>query len=195
MNKIYSQFSLYSNEFSLHQVNNLLKRESQFEGFKKKVFKINPSLSDYAEIALRKISQTIQDDQFIHGLLGKHYERGYGTLVSTDKRLMFIDAGDYQGFVFKETIPLENISSIDFSSSDNTIVITTAKKNIKIEAEEYGPSFCEAVHQLMNCSGKMDIPDISVILDLVERLGALRQSNILTDEEFSQEKAKLFSKI
>lgn len=199
MNKIYSEFSSYSNEFSLYQVNTLLRKESEFEEFKTGLFKINPSLSEYSWTALRKIFRITHDDQLIHAIFGKHYQRGYGTLVSTNKKLIFIDAGDYLNIVFKEVIPLENITSIDFSSSNNSITIITSQKNINVESEnpEYGASFFEAINKLMSNLGKSEPKDqsVSTILDLVERLGKLRQSNILTDEEFSQEKAKLFSKL
>lgn len=199
MNKIYREFSLYSNEFSLYQVRTLLKKESQFEEFKTVLFRINPSLSDYSDIALRKIFRMVNDERFIHGIFGKHDQRGYGTLISTDKRLIFIDAGNDFSFVFKEIIPLKNITSIDFSSSNNLITISTSEKNIIVGSENqgYGADFCEAVQQLLGNSDdtKPQEQSASGILDMIERLGILRQSNILTDAEFSKEKAKLFNKI
>lgn len=199
MNKIYSEFSLYSNEFSLHQVNTLFRKESEFEAFKTDLFKINSSFADYSDTALRKIFKAVNEDQLIHGIFGKHFQRGYGTLVATDKRLIFIDAGDYITFVFKESIPLENITSIEFSLSNNVITIIASGKNVEIETDgpQYTDSFCDAVKRFINNSGEADVQEYSasVILDLIERLGKLKQNGILTDEEFLKEKAKLFSKL
>lgn len=199
MNKIYSGFSSNCNEFSLYQVRTLLKKEAGFREFMAHLFKVNPSLSDYSETALRKIYRTIYEDELIHGIFAKHYKRGYGTFVATDKRLIFIDAGDYLSFAFKETIPLENVTSIDFLPSDNTIVIITPQKDIKLEPEnqEQGAAFCEAVSHLMANQGET-VPQeqsVTTILDLIERLGTLKQNGILTEQEFSQEKIKLFNKL
>lgn len=199
-NKIYSGFSSNSNEFSLYQVKTLLKKEVEFREFVTKLFKANSTLSDYSETTLRKIFRAINDDKLIHGIFGKHFERGFGTLILTDKRLIFIDAGDYLTFAFKETIALDLISSIDFSLSDNVITITISQKTIKIETDtpEYMAPFCDAVNGfIQNSSKEADTQDysVSVILDLVERLGKLRQNGILTEDEFSAEKAKLFSKL
>ena len=199
VNKIYSDFSSNCHEFSLYQVRTLLKKEAEFREFMMKLSKLNPTLSDYSEVAFRKIFRTINDDQLIHGIFGKHYERGFGTLVSTDKKLIFIDAGDYLSFAFKEIIPLDSITSIDFSPSNNILTIITFQKNIEVEAEshEYGNAFCIAVNQLINNTKKADPREYSIseTLDLIERLGKLRQNGILTEEEFANEKAKLFDKL
>ncbi|MCS4304726.1 PH domain-containing protein [Chryseobacterium sp. BIGb0232] len=199
MNKIYREFSLYSNEFSLYQVRTLLKKESQFEEFKTVLFRINPSLSDYSDIALRKIFRMVNDERFIHGIFGKHDQRGYGTLISTDKRLIFIDAGNDFSFVFKEIISLKNITSIDFSSSNNLITISTSEKNIIVGSENqgYGADFCEAVQQLLGNSDetKPQEQSASGILDMIERFGKLKENGILTHEEFTDQKKKLLDKL
>lgn len=196
LDRIYNGFSLNSNQFSIHQVKRLLKKELDVRQLKTDIFKINPSLSDYSGSALWNLFEVIQQEKLIHIIFGKHNQRGYGTFVSTDKRLIFIDAGADE-IIFKEVIALGNIISIDFSSLNNIITVVIPQKVIEIELDypQYGLPFCEAVNQLINNAVKIDTTEVSAIFDLVERLGKLRQSNILTEEEFSKEKAKLFSKI
>ncbi|MGE8552592.1 MAG: PH domain-containing protein [Chryseobacterium jejuense] len=196
MDKIYNGFSLNSNQFSIHQAKRLLKKELDVRQLKTDIFKINPSLSDYSGSALWDLFETVQEDKLTHIVFGKHNQRGYGTFVSTDKRLIFIDAGNDE-IIFKEVVALEDMSSIDFSPLTNIITVTISSRVIEITLDhpQYGLPFCEAVRQLINNSRKINTTEVTAILDLVERLGKLRQSNILTEEEFLQEKAKLFSKI
>ncbi|MDN3692877.1 PH domain-containing protein [Chryseobacterium tructae] len=174
----------------------MLKKGSDVHQFKTEIFRINPNLPDYSGVVLWGVFETIQYEKLMHIVFGKHDQRGYGTLISTDKRLIFIDAG-IDEVLFKESIFLEDINSINFSPSNNIMTIVIPQKTIEIELDhpQSGVPFCEVVHQLISRSKKMEIPDISIILDLVERLGTLKQKGILTDEEFSQEKAKLFSKL
>ncbi|SDI88758.1 PH domain-containing protein [Chryseobacterium jejuense] len=196
LDKVYRGFSLNSSQFSVHQAKRLLKKERNVRQFKTDVLKINPSLSDYSGSALWDIFETIQEDKLIHIVFGKHRQRGYGTFVSTDKRLIFIDAGTDE-IIFKEVVALEDMSSIDFSPLTNIITVSISSRVIEITLDhpQYGLPFCEAVRQFINNSRKINTTEVTAILDLVERLGKLRQSNILTEEEFLQEKAKLFSKI
>lgn len=196
LDKIYNGFSLNSNQFTIHQAKRLLKKELDVRQLKADISKINPSLSNYSGSALWNLFEVIQQEKLIHIVFGKHNQRDYGTFVSTDKRLIFMDAGTDE-IVFKEVMALEDINSIDFSSLNNTITVVLSQKIVEIELDhpQYGLSFCEAVHQLINNLLKINTTEVSTIFDLIEKLGALRQCNILTEKEFSKEKAKLFSKI
>ncbi len=141
----------------------------------------------------------------IEGYIGKMFGKGKdeqfnGELILTNTRVVFIS----KTWLREEfrAIPIERISSVDFSSGLMAKSITFVSNNDSIEFTTLGKvenlnDFHDKVEDLRGniSSGSNQNQTTVDIPSQIKKLADLRDSGILTNEEFEQKKSELLSKM
>lgn len=149
------------------------------------------------------IAEEEEIDNMVGGIYGKTSLLDIGgLLVSTNRRLFFVDKGLYGLQV--EDFPLDTISSIGYESHilSGAIVINTFGNSAAITnivPKTYARIFAEFVRdklwKLKNQSVQTNTKTEPNILEQIEKLGKLKESGILSEEEFTEQKKKLLHKL
>jgi hypothetical protein len=136
---------------------------------------------------------------FSYGYKGKPMGKGseqqkFGALIITNERAVFFRKG-FLGETF-ESIPINNISAVDVSGGivNHDVRIATSNKDLSFRSteKELFNNCTEAIENLRGQQKKETSrqPDN---IDQLERLAALRDSGVLTEEEFSEKKKQILS--
>lgn len=139
----------------------------------------------------------------LEGILKKVHTRamnGIGMVIATDRRIIFFRKSII-GTITKEEIPIEKVSSASHRKGllTSSIAITTSSNDAIIEGcnNKEAAVFNDAVQKLISkLSQKASAPAVAPALSNVEqleRLFELKQKGIITDEEFTAQKAKLMA--
>jgi hypothetical protein len=137
--------------------------------------------------------------EIMDNIVGGFYNKSKGILVSTNRRLLFIDKGLIYGLKV-EDFPLDKISSISYETGIITgkIRIYTSGNTTEIDYVEKNSAkiFAEFVRDKLSSPKQPDVhtPQQSM-LDQLEKLAKLRDSGIITDDEFSEQKRKILEKL
>lgn len=152
---------------------------------------------------LKDLPNILSDNEVIDHIIRGSYNDGIGLLVCTKRRVVFIDRGMVYGLKV-EDFPLSKINSIQYEkgvllsklkiqTSGNTTVIDNIVLEEAIE-------FVKVVNDNMeNKSNNQTIvqvqPKESDVFEKLEKLQKLKESGILTDEEFELKKIELLNQI
>ena len=123
-----------------------------------------------------------------------------GILVSTNRRLVFIDKGLLYGLKV-EDFPLDKITSIQYETGIlmGKIKIHTSGNIAEIDNIEKASTrnFSEFVRNKLSQPTKTTDTNNSQpdILTQIEKLGKLKDSGIITEDEFIEQKKKLLEKL
>ena len=121
-------------------------------------------------------------------------------MASTNRRLIFIDKGLLYGLKV-EDFPLDKITSIQYETGliFGEVKIHTSANIAKIEQVDKNTArkFAEFVREKLsqpknNATTNSSQPDI---IEQIERLAKLKESGILSEEEFIEQKKKLLEKL
>lgn len=132
------------------------------------------------------------------------YSGGNGILIATDRRLVFIDKGMIYGLKV-EDFPYDKLTSIQyetglllakitlFTSGNRALIDNVDKKQAR--------TFSEAVRERLSAPKVTVAPAAAVapisgddeIITKLERLAKLRDSGILTDSEFAEQKQRILN--
>ncbi len=163
------------------------------------IARINPLISNEKEI--RELPEILHSDEVIENIVAGSYKGGFGVLVATDKRLVFVDKGMLWGSKV-EDFPYDRINSIQYETGMlmGTIKIHASgnKADIQNVANTLIKDFAEFVR--LKISSKSDVsfepkqPAVDMLSQL-EHLAKLRDQGILTEEEFNEQKAKILNKL
>lgn len=163
----------------------------------------NLNLSNVSSFLGRKeineLPNILAENEFVDNIVQGTYNNGQGILVSTNRRLVFIDKGLIYGLKV-EDFPLDKISSIQYETGliFGEIKIHTTGNLAKIENIEKASArnFSEFVRNKLS-QPKESNSQISQpsILDQIEKLAKLKENGILSEDEFSEQKKKLLEKL
>jgi Bacterial PH domain/Short C-terminal domain len=159
--------------------------------------------------ALREINELpkiLWVDEDVEKAVSGVYESGYGLLVATNKRLIFVDKGFSSLRV--EDFPYDKITSIHYKTGrffgDITIFVSGNKATMKnIPKGEVG-SFTEyvrarttAIHVSANpiTSPPTQQPPALDIPEQIGKLAKLKEHGLLTEDEFQSKKQELLSRL
>lgn len=164
---------------------------------------LNLPTTDFLKFGMNEIKELpniLNTDEVIDNLVvGSFDDKKIGLLISTNRRLLFVDKGILYGLKV-EDFPLKSITSIQYSTgilmgeikihcSGNTATITNVEKKSTRHFAEYVRN---RLSQTTN-----DTPVIHTtptdIYDQLEKLGKLKENGIITEEEFQQQKSKLLN--
>jgi hypothetical protein len=154
---------------------------------------------------IKELPSILWEDEHIERLVqGSYSGAGTGLLVSTNKRLVFVDKGMTKLKV--EDFPYDKISSIQYKtgmmlgeitiySSGNKAEIKNVDKGqcrnfaesvrARVTATTEHASYKEPAGQAADAGGD--------VVSQIERLGRLREQGLLTDEEFQAQKQKILA--
>jgi hypothetical protein len=144
------------------------------------------------------------EDETILGAVQGHYNDRAGLLVATQRRVIFVDKG--WASLRVEDFPYANITSIQYSTGmvfgEIIIFASGNKARITQLAKAETVAFADLARNHINqlsAPSPLSQPAPGVLdpaeqrLAMLERLAQLRQQGILTDEEFSAQKAKILA--
>jgi hypothetical protein len=150
---------------------------------------------------IKELPDILWENENIEKIVQGIYNGGNGILVCTNNRLIFIDKGLLYGLRV-EDFPMEKISSIQYSTgllmgkltiyaSGNKAVIDGVEKT---QVRVFGDYVTNKINsQKSNKKDSSDNSDNDDIVTKLERLAALKEKGILTEEEFLTQKSKILN--
>ncbi|MBB6370262.1 PH domain-containing protein [Chryseobacterium shigense] len=156
---------------------------------------INPTI--FARKEIRALPEVLSENERIVYLVeGRNKLTNHHIiLVATERRLIFVDKEFMYGLKVEDfsydkvsSIQYEKslmLASIDIHISDNILEIDNVGKY-------YAELFCEKVRDFMaQPKENFQIKSEPTVLDKLEQLGRLKESGILSEEEFTEQKRRL----
>ena len=149
---------------------------------------------------INELPEILNMDESIDNIIQGFYNNGSGILVSTNRRLIFIDKGLIYGLKV-EDFPLDKITSIQYETgmllgkvkihtSGNTANIENVDKNSARKFAEFIRNKLSEPKPIVTTSKSE--PNV---LEQLEKLGKLHENGILSEEEFKEQKKKLLDKL
>jgi hypothetical protein len=158
---------------------------------------------------VKELPNILWDDEQVLDLVQGFYNNGTGILVSTQKRLLFVDKGLLGGLKV-EDFPLDKISSLQYSVGmllgEITVFTSGNKAVIKNVDKGLTRTFSEGVRaRIHSGQTKSQAPPATVpsipspqpsihmtgLTGELMRLGEMKTAGLLSDDEFSAAKRKL----
>ncbi|MFC6011123.1 PH domain-containing protein [Nocardia lasii] len=155
---------------------------------------------------LKKLAGYLWEAETVDLLASGWYGSGTGLVALTDRRLIFIKDGIMSQTL--EDFPLENISSVQWSAGmlfgTMTVFTSGNKADISQMQKPDGKAIADKIRQLISAptdpptepshpsTQSPSIPP-TLIADELRKLAELRELGVLTDDEFTAQKAKLLA--
>lgn len=196
----------------------------RLDEIKDQIAALNARLSIFVNGEVSELVNVLDKDEKIIAIAeGKYlYNNLEGILVSTERRVVFVDKKLFGGVSENEFLH-HQITSVQHStgliSSELKIFTQSLKAEFKLYSRNAAKIFYDAVQGYVYNSrnqqqqqpqqqqvqqekqpekpkpGPVKKEDPAAIFDKLEKLGKLRESGILTDEEFAEQKKKLLDKL
>lgn len=160
---------------------------------------INPTF--FARKEIRELPNVLSEDEKIVYLVeGRNKTSNHHILlVATDRRLIFLDKEFLYGLKV-EDFSYDKVTSIQYETEFMLASIDVHISGNVVEIDGVGKYetelFCEKVRDFMSRPKEyfQNKPEPTV-LDQLEQLGRLKESGVLTEEEFLEQKEKLLKKL
>lgn len=166
-----------------------------------KVINLNNSSFYLGRREINELPNILASTETIDNIAQGSYNNGQGILVSTNRRLIFVDKGMVFGLKV-EDFPLDKISSIQYETGLllGSIKIFTTGNIAKIDNVEKSSAknFAEFVRDKLSQPKEVVTNTIISepnVLDQLEKLAKLKENGILTEDEFIEQKKKLLEKL
>lgn len=194
---------------SLADIKNLLEakqndsdlKNARLNEIKKQIQELKLSnISNYlGRKEINELPQILAESETIDNIAQGTYNNGQGILVSTNRRLVFVDKGLLYGLKV-EDFPLDKITTIQYETGLllGEIKIHTSGNIAKIDNVEKATAraFAEFVRNKLSQPKETTAPIIKNqpdVYDQLEKLAKLKEQGILTQEEFDTQKKKLLN--
>jgi hypothetical protein len=150
---------------------------------------------------VKRLVGHLWEDEHVERMTTGSYGAGTGLLVLTDRRLLFVKEGMTKK---TEDFPLEKVSSVQWSSGLATGTITVFASGNKAEIKSVNKTDGKEMtdHVRHHLSAPKAAPAAAVQQDTgadipgqIQKLAELRDSGVLTTEEFEAKKAELLSRM
>lgn len=211
INNINPKVAFKLKNHSLSEIKNLLqektifdeKKASRLDQIKKQIQDLNLSgISNFlARREINELPSILAPTEIIDNIAQGVYNKGQGILISTNRRLIFVDKGILYGLKV-EDFPLDKITSIQYETGLllGGIKIHTSGNIAKIENVDKASarSFAEFVRDKLSQTKETTITSIVSepnVLDQLEKLAKLKDKGVLSEDEFSEQKKKLLEKL
>jgi hypothetical protein len=212
INKINPKIAFKLKNHSLNDIKELFQektendeqKNSRLDEIKKQIQAINLSNAStfLGRREINELPQILAPTEIVDNIAQGTYNNGQGILVSTNRRLIFVDKGMLYGLKV-EDFPLDKISSIQYETGLllGGIKIHTTGNIAKIEnvekasARNFSEFVRDKLSQPKETTAATTIINEPNILDQLEKLAKLKENGILTDEEFTEQKKKLLEKL
>lgn len=200
---------------------------SRLDEIKDQIVATGAKLSLFVNSEVEELVNVLDKDEKLIAIAeGKYlYNNLEGIVVSTEKRIIFVDKKFFGG-VFENEFPLHKVSSVqhDTSLMSSTLKVYTPgfTAEFKLYIKSAAKNFFDAVQGYIGRSEdqirlqqmqvkqqqQQTVPQPqqsqpnsapkeapAVIFDQLEKLGKLRELGVLTEEEFAEQKKKLLAKL
>ena len=178
-----------------------MNEKSRLEQIKDELEKLNINPTFFARKEIRELPNIIsEDEKIIYLVEGRNKTtKHHIVLMGTDRRLIFIDKEFMYGLKV-EDYSYDKVASIQYETS---FLLASIDVNISgdiVEIDGVGKYeaelFCEKVRDFMSRPKDFSQPKSeATIFDQLEQLGRLKESSVLTEEEFNEQKKKLLEKL
>lgn len=211
INNIDPKIAIKLKNYSIVEINNLFQEKAEMaDQYNLRLAEIKNQIqslelsgaSNYlGKREINELPNILAPTEIVDNLAQGTYNNGQGILVSTNRRLIFVDKGMVYGLKV-EDFPLDKITSITYETGLllGSIKIHTSGNLAKIENVEkvVARSFSEFVRdklsQQKEPTAKNSISEPNA-LDQLEKLAKLKNAGVLSEEEFSEQKKKLLDKL
>lgn len=146
---------------------------------------------------LKVLHEILWDDETILKIIQGHYNNGFGILVATIRRLVFVDKGMLWGLRV-EDFPYDKITSIQYETGivfgKVTIFASGNKAEITLVNKTQARTFADSVRAYIAEGGRSAAKPASQSsdpLERLERLARLRESGHITEQEYLAQKKRL----
>ena len=179
------------------------------EAFLKEIgFKPNMTKAEVKELpSILSANETLIS--VVEGFLKKIHNRevgGWGLVILTDKRVLFYRKS-FIGTVTSEEIPISRVSSVSFRKgmlSASLAVITSGNEALVEQCnKDEAKRFCDKIQRMISDPGAAPTVTTAAAsaapaaaptqMEQLEKLFDMKQKGILTEDEFSVQKAKLLA--
>lgn len=146
-----------------------------------------------------ELPRVLGAEEKVDNLVLGMYNNALGMLISTDRRLIFIDKGMVALKV--EDFPLDKISSIQYETGVlfGSITIHTSANIAMIDKveKESARRFAEGARDKLSRPKAATAANVvqPSVLEQLEKLGKLKDSGILSEAEFDEQKKKLLERL
>ena len=145
---------------------------------------------------LKHLGSLLHPDEQLLDILQGMYANQTGVLLHTTKRIIFFAKGIVSTAM--EEFPLDKITSLQYTTGmltgDVTIFASGNKAEIKSTVKLHTKAFVDAVRSHLDSSKPQTVATAQAaasMMDELEKLAALKERGLLTDDEFSAAKRKL----
>lgn len=189
-------------QLTSQQVKTILDSSTTYVGKSNNINRIHKQLKDLdIKITTKEINELpkiLKDDEDIVYAVAGIYEKGLGVLISTTKRVIFIDKGILSLRI--EDFGLDKITSIQYSSgilmADIKIIASSNSSVIENVGKNGAKVFCDKTRNLLSQPKQFQTVNNIVnnqidIADQLEKFAKLRDNGIITQDEFDAQKKKL----
>lgn len=145
---------------------------------------------------IKKLADHLHDGEAVQEMAGGRYGGGTGLLVLTSERIIFLREG-WIGAAHEDFM-LHRVTSVGFKSSFGTgnITIHASGNTVEIESvisndgKRFAAAAREVLSQPVESANTRDDP-----LEQLKKLGELRDSGVISPDEFEQKKIDLLGKV
>ena len=153
---------------------------------------------------IKELPNILWDSEQIHDVVQGSYDSGLGILVSTDRRLIFVNKGMIYGLKV-EDFPNDKITSIQyetkllfgsitiFASGNKAVVKDVDKNQARTFAERVRARLAAGSFPATEQPSPSGGPTENDMAGQLEKLAALKEKGILTEEEFTAKKKQILS--
>jgi hypothetical protein len=165
-----------------------------------KALKLDNVSSFFGRKEINELPNILAPTETVDNIIQGTYNNGQGILVSTTRRLVFIDKGLLYGLKV-EDFPLDKITSIQYETGLilGKVKIYTSGNIATIDNVEKSSSrkFAEFVRDKLSQpkENNATVNSQPNVLDQLEKLAKLKENGILSEEEFNDHKKKLLEKL
>lgn len=178
-----------------------MSEKSRFDEIKDQLEKLDINPTFFARKEIRELPNVLSEDEKIVYLVeGRNKTTTHHiVLVATDRRLVFIDKEVFYGLKV-EDFSYDKVTSIqyekEFMLASIDIIVSGEILEIDGVGKYEAELFCEKVRDFMARPKEyFQSKAEPSILDQLEQLGKLKESGVLTEDEFQGQKKKLLAKL
>lgn len=211
INKTNPKVAFKLKNFSIEQIKEILNdkdtseslKNSRLDEIKSQIqnLKIDKVSSFLGRKEINELPNILSENEIVDNLIQGTFNNGQGILVSTNRRLIFIDKGLIYGLKV-EDFPIDKITSIQYETGllVGKVKIHTSGNIASIENVEKlsSRSFAEFIREKISRLNETTISIVnpkSEILEQLEKLAKLKEIGVLTEEEFQIQKQKFLDQL
>ncbi|MDF2552447.1 MAG: hypothetical protein K0R77_1722 [Chryseobacterium sp.] len=178
-----------------------MSEKSRLEQIKDELEKLDINPTFFARKEIRELPNILSaDEKIIYLVEGRNKTtKHHIVLVGTDRRLIFIDKEFMYGLKV-EDYSYDKVASIQYETS---LMLASIDVNVSgdiVEIDGVGKYeaklFCEKVRDFMSRPKEFSQSKFEpTILDQLEQLGRLKESGVLNEQEFVEQKKRLLEKL